>query len=73
VGAYYIAKLALRRELYDFIDVRTYFEGLSEAERSSERILLFRSEADVDLHLRDRVSFPYDEFQLTPRDLEKKA
>src|SRR4051812_27415786 len=69
VGAYYVCSLGLNALIYDFVELAAV--ALPESEQNTEQVVFFRSEHDVDVHLEDRSRFPYKEFQLTCRDLQK--
>ena len=73
VGSYYMRRIGIRGEHYDFISLGAFFDTAPAEGRKKSKIVFFRSEDDVDIHARDRAKFPYRDYELSPDEIPKEG
>jgi hypothetical protein len=73
VGSYYLRHLGASEAHHAFVSAREFFSGAPPEGRKMSKIVFFRNEQDVDIHLRDRENFPYQDYELSVEETEKEG
>ena len=73
IGSYYVRRLSMAAQHFDFVSLSVFFARVPKEEQKRSKVVFFRTEQDVDLHVQDRSKFPYPDYELSPDEVANEG